>query len=115
MDAVRSDYDIGRGTLAIGEIEHCPRLVLLEANTFVACRNDVRWQPCRQHCEQVGAMHPVEFDLVAKFDRPHRGRKRPIGAEKLRIEPACAKPENIITEPESAQHEDALRLERDAG
>ena len=61
MDAVRRDRDIGRGVLAVGENEHCPRVVLLEADAFVTGRDDVGGQPCRQHREQVGAMHSVEF------------------------------------------------------
>ena len=60
-------------------------------------------------------MHAVEFDLAGKLGGPHRGGIGPVGAEKLRVEPSGAQPEQLVAEAEPAQHADAVRLERDAG
>ena len=50
----------------LGEGEDGLLVILLEADASVAVSNAGR-QPFREHCQQVGAVHAVEFNLARQL------------------------------------------------
>src|SRR5215510_16149165 len=115
MDAVGADHDIGRLTPAIGKSEDRLVLILLEGNALVVGHDDISGQPLDEHGEQIGAVHAVKLNLVAKVGRPHRGDVAAVGAAKLRIAPACPPLRYVAPKSEQPQHANTVGLQGNAG
>jgi hypothetical protein len=115
MDAVRCDDDVSRGASTIRKREESMILILLEADAPVAGAHNSSWQPVNEHCEQVGAVHPVEFDVARQLRGPHRRGVGSIGPTKLRVDLPGAPAGQPLSETEPPQHPYPIRLDRDAG
>ena len=115
MNAISGDDDVGGGAPAVGKCKDRLLVVLLEADAFVIGCDDVAGQPINEHCQQIGTVHAVELDLVGELGGPHRGDVGAVRAQKLRIEPARAAPDQSVTQSKLAEHADAVGLQGDAG
>src|SRR5947209_712948 len=110
MNAIGRDHNICFGTLTVGEGDDGAFLVLLEPGTFVTGANDVARYSSRQHSEQVGAVHPVKFDLIRKLRGPHGRRVGAVFSQELSLPPARTQLQNILAETQPTEHADAVRL-----
>ncbi len=115
MDAVGRNHDVSRGAHAIGEREDGLLVILLEADASVACMDNAGRQPFHEHCQQVGAVHAVEFNLARQLGGPHRRGVGAVRTAKLRVDPSGAKAGQLVAEAEPPQHPHPVRLDRDAG
>src|SRR5262245_61542871 len=115
MNAVCGDHDIGRLTPAIGKGDDRLSLILLEGNALMVDDDDISGQPVDEHGKQIGAVHAIKLNLLAKFGRPHRGDVAAVGASKLWIAPACPPLRHVGPESEPPQHAKSVGLQGNAG
>jgi hypothetical protein len=115
VDAVRGDDDIGRDARPVCKCGDCLVVVLLEADAPVVNVHHIGGQTLEQELEQVGAVHAINFDVLARSRRPPRSDERAVELTELRVRPARSEPRDVVAESEPPQHADSVRVQRHAG